>query len=169
MSIDDNNRHLIALISDTGMRLSEAVGLVKTDIHLDVAIPYIDLKPHAWRSLKTATSIRQIPLVGASLWAARRAVSDAKGQFLFPAYANREGCNANSASAGLNQWLRRRLPTGCVIHSFRHSMRDRLRAVECDPTLIDEIGGWSRQSVGNGYGSGYPLEVKARWLSKLVQ
>ena len=168
MRIDDNNRHLIALISDTGMRLSEAVGLIKTDIHLDEPIPYIDLKPHAWRPLKTATSIRQIPLVGASLWAARRAVSEAKGQFLFPAYANREGCNANSASAGLNQWLRRRLPTGCVIHSFRHSMRDRLRAVECDPTLIDEIGGWSRQSVGNGYGSGYPLEVKAKWLTSIV-
>ena len=166
--IDDNNRHLIALISDTGMRLSEVVGLIKTDIHLNAPIPYIELKPHTWRSLKTATSIRQIPLVGASLWAARRVVSEARGQFLFPAYANREGCNANSASAGLNQWLRRRLPTGCVIHSFRHSMRDRLRAVECDPTIIDEIGGWSRQTVGNAYGSGYPLDVKAKWLSKVI-
>ena len=150
------------------MRLSEAVGLVKSDIHLDAHIPYIDLKPHAWRTLKTSTSIRQIPLVGASLWAAQRLMNKASGQFLFPAYANRESCNANSASAALNQWLRRRLPVGCVIHSFRHSMRDRLRAVECDPTIIDEIGGWSRQSVGNNYGSGYPLEVKLKWLNKLI-
>jgi integrase len=167
VDLDDNNRHLIALISDTGMRLSEAVGLIKSDIHLDGPIKYIDLKPHPWRPLKTRTSTRQIPIVGASLWAVQRVLTQSSGQFLFPAYANRDGCNANSASAGLNQWLRRRLPKGCVIHSFRHSIRDRLRAVECDPTIIDEIGGWSRQTVGNGYGSGYPLDVKAKWL-KLI-
>jgi len=165
--MDDNNRHLIALISDTGMRLSEAVGLIRADIHLDAPVKYVDLRPHAWRPLKTRTSIRQIPLVGASLWAAQRLTSDARSSFLFPSYANPEGCNANSASAGLNQWLRRRLPKGCVIHSFRHSIRDRLRAVECDPTIIDEIGGWSRQTVGNGYGSGYPLDVKAKWLNNI--
>ena len=168
VEIDDSRRHLIALISDTGMRLSEAVGLTKTDIHLDSPIKYIDLKAHPWRPLKTRTSSRQIPLSGASLWAAHRVVSEARGQFLFPEYANREGCNANSASAALNQWLRRRLPQGCVIHSFRHSLRDRLRAVECDPTLIDEIGGWSRKTVGNGYGSGYPLDVKAKWIKRIV-
>jgi integrase len=168
LKMDDNKRHLIGLISDTGMRLSEALGLIRTDIHLDTPIKYIDLQPHAWRPLKTRTSIRQIPLVGASLWAAQRLTEEASGSFLFPSYANRNGCNANSASAALNQWLRRRLPKGCVIHSFRHSIRDRLRAIECDPTIIDEIGGWSRQTVGNGYGSGYPLDIKTKWLNNIA-
>ena len=31
---------------------------------------------------------------------------------------------------------------GGVIHSFRHSMRDRLREVECPSDIIDQIGGW---------------------------
>ena len=168
VDVDDSKRHLIALISDTGMRLSEAVGLTKSDIHLDAPVKYIDLRAHPWRPLKTRTSNREIPLLGASLWAAHRAVSEARGTFLFPEYANRDGCNANSASAALNQWLRRRLPEGCVIHSFRHSLRDRLRAVECDPTIIDEIGGWSRKTVGNGYGAGYPLDVKAKWIKRIV-
>ena len=72
MSIDDEARWLVALISDTGMRLSEAAGLHVDDIKLDCEIPHIDLKPHAWRGLKTRGSQRQIPLVGASLWAAKR-------------------------------------------------------------------------------------------------
>ena len=38
---DDEARCLVALISDTGMRLSEAVGLSKEDIHLDEDIPYV--------------------------------------------------------------------------------------------------------------------------------
>ena len=49
MSIDDEARWLVALISDTGMRLSEAAGLHVDDIKLDCEIPHIDLKPHAWR------------------------------------------------------------------------------------------------------------------------
>lgn len=168
LKIDDNRRHLIALISDTGMRLAEGVGLVRGDLHIDDPIPFVDVRPHPWRRLKTETSARQIPLVGSSLWAARQLLNSADGAFLFPDYAGQSGCNANSASAALNKFLKPRMPQGCVVHSFRHSLRDRLRAVECDPTIIDEIGGWSRQTVGNGYGSGYPLEVKAKWLAKIA-
>ena len=67
MEADDEARWLVALISDTGMRLSEAAGLHMDDIKLDEEVPHIDLKPHAWRGLKTRGSQRQIPLVAASL------------------------------------------------------------------------------------------------------
>jgi len=56
---------------------------------------------------------------------------------------------------------------GCVIHSFRHSMRDRLRAVECPSDIVDQIGGWSRSSVGQNYGAGYQLPVLHKWLQKI--
>ena len=71
-TIDDDLRWLVALISDTGMRLAEGAGLLKRDINLDADIPHISLKPHPWRPLKTSCSQRDIPLVGASLWAAQR-------------------------------------------------------------------------------------------------
>ena len=32
------------------------------------------------------------------------------------------------------------MPEACVIHSFRHSLRDRLRALQCPLHLIDQIG-----------------------------
>ena len=66
-ALDDEPRWLIALISDIGMRLSEACGLHACDIHLDDDTPYIDLVDHPWRRLKTPSSNRQVPLVGASL------------------------------------------------------------------------------------------------------
>ena len=71
LDIADERRLLIALISDTGMRLSEAVGLVWDDIKLKHEYPHIDLKPHPWRRLKTSSSKRLIPLVGASLEAVK--------------------------------------------------------------------------------------------------
>ena len=47
-------------------------------------------------------------------------------------------------------------------------MRDRLRAVECPSDLIDQIGGWSRGSVGEGYGKGYSLKIKFNRIEKLA-
>ena len=40
---DDELRLIIALLSDTGMRLGEAIGLLKSDIVLDGDNSYIDL------------------------------------------------------------------------------------------------------------------------------
>ena len=168
MSIDDEARWLVALISDTGMRLSEAAGLSVNDIKLDCEIPHIDLKPHAWRGLKTRGSQRQIPLVGASLWAAKRVkANNTVSSYAFPRYTSAKGTNANSASAAINKWLKPRVPEGCVIHSFRHSLRDRLRAVQCPSDMIDQIGGWSTAGVGQSYGEGYELTATIEFLMQI--
>ena len=37
-------------------------------------------------------------------------------------------------------------------------MRDRLRAVNCPSDMIDQIGGWSKKSIGEGYGEGFQLK-----------
>ena len=167
-SLNDEPRWLIALISDTGMRLSEACGLLVSDIHLDTTTSYIALVEHPWRRLKTGSSKRQIPLVGSSLWAARQ-ISHMSSDFAFPKYCRTNKCNANSASAALNKWLKPRVPEACVIHSFRHSIRDRLRAVECPADIIDAIGGWTTEGIGHQYGEGHDLKVTYSWMKKLVE
>jgi integrase/uncharacterized protein YcgL (UPF0745 family) len=164
--VDDENRWLLALISDTGMRLSEAAGLAKSDIVLDADASHIKLIPHPWRRLKTKGSERLVPLVGASLWAARRLQTN-DSSYAFPRYCDGKTCNANSASAALNKWLKPSLTDHAVVHSLRHSMRDRLRAVECPSDIIDQIGGWSSSSVGSSYGKGYELPVLAKWMQMM--
>ena len=155
--IDDDLRWLVALISDTGMRLSEAAGLALEDICLDHEVPHINLRPHPWRRLKTQQSERQIPLVGAALWAAERLVAE-DGQWCFPRYTNAESCNGNSASAALNKWLKHKFSREALVHGFRHSFRDRLRVVNGPTEMIDQLGGWSANSVGGRYGTGFDLK-----------
>ena len=46
-------------------------------------------------------------------------------------------------------------------------MRDRLRAVNCPSEMIDQIGGWTRDTVGQGYGSEYELNSTYHWLIKI--
>ena len=131
-------------------------------------MPHITLRKHPWRSLKTASSERDIPLVGSAYDAAKRVIEQDQ-KFAFPRYCNEAKCGANSASAALNKWLKPRISDGCVIHSFRHSLRDRLRAVECPSDIIDAIGGWTTAGIGHRYGSGYDLAVKYRWMEKMIE
>ena len=88
--------------------------------------------------------------------------------FAFPKYCSEASRNANSASAALNKWLKPRVPDGCVIQSFCHSLRDRLRAIECPADIIDAIGGWATEGIGHQYGKGHSLGLKFRWLEKIV-
>ena len=169
MKINDPNRWLIALISDTGMRLSEALGLRIEDLHIESNIPYVNIEPNSARTLKTKSSKRQIPLVGSSFWAAQQILKNVKNEFAFPHYTIKDYCYTNSASAALNKWLKSRVPDHCVIHSFRHSMRDRLREINCPTEMIDQIGGWSVKKVGSFYGNGYSLIKLIKVLNKIVK
>ena len=165
---DDEKRWLIALIADTGMRLAEGAGLLKSDFIEHDGILCVNIRPHTWRSLKTASSERIIPLVGSSKWAAERILEQVDGsQFAFPNYNDGQRTNANSASAALNKWLKTKIGREYTIHSFRHSMRDRLRAVECPSDVIDQIGGWLTYGVGASYGNGFSLNSLNVWLLTL--
>ena len=164
---DDELLHIVALISDTGMRLAEAVGLHQDDLVLDVEVPYVQVREHAWRPLKTSTSHRLIPLVGASLWAAQR-IKQNGSDYAFPRYTNGMKCNSNPASAALNKWIKQVASNDNVIHGFRHSFRDRLRAASAPIDMVDQLGGWSLQSVGQGYGDGYSLQVMNQIMSQIT-
>ena len=165
---DDDLRWLVTLLSDSGMRLGEGVGLHKSDINLNCKIPHINLVPHPWRRLKTRSSQRLIPLINESLWACKRILEhNDDSLFAFPRYTSLKGCKANSASAALNKWLKEKLSEDYVIHGFRHSFRDRLRAIECPSEIIDQLGGWSLRSIGQGYGKGYELSVLSKWMNQI--
>jgi len=166
---DDDLRWLIAIISDTGMRLAEAAGMAKDDIILrDDGSLVAHVRPNPWRRLKTKSSARDVPLEGAARWAAERILRCSEGQFAFARYNRTGSTNANAASAALNKWMKRYIPEGCTMHGFRHSMRDRLRAVECPADIVDQIGGWQTDGVGHGYGSGYPIVVLQKWMREIT-
>ena len=163
---DDEKRWLIALVADTGIRLGEGAGLLRSDFVEQDGILCVNIRPHPWRSLKTLSSKRLVPLVGSSKWAAEQILAQsADSRFAFPNYNDGQRTNANSASAALNKWLKSKIGQGYTIHSFRHSMRDRLRAVECPSEIIDQIGGWLTHGVGNSYGKGYPEAVLLKFMN----
>ena len=117
--LDDDMRWLVAILSDTGMRLSEGAGLLRSDIKLNADVPHVVIQRKPWRGLKTVAIERCVPLVGAAHWAAQRIIEEPSGdKFAFARY-NRGGLtNGNSASAALNKWLKTFVDKGYTIHSL---------------------------------------------------
>ncbi|PBB90334.1 hypothetical protein CK215_22025 [Mesorhizobium sp. WSM3864] len=141
------------MVEGTGCRLGEVTGLMLSDVVLDAAVPYINLIPHPHRRLKTAGSVRRVPLIGDVLKAARDAVKAAgKGPALFERYGRLRGADAAS------QILMKHVRTitddpKIVVHSLRHRMEDRLTLAgvsEFDRNLIlgHSSGGMSERYGG---------------------
>lgn len=163
--MDDERRWAIAMLSDTGARQAEVVGLRKEDVILTDEVPHILIRPNGNRGLKNAQSERKVPLVGEALWAAQQAMTTA-GDHLFPVFQPRKAgamFNPNSASAALNKCLKENglARTGQGLHSFRHTLVDRLRDAGVPKDVREQIGGWKSQGVSESYGQGFSL-IKLR-------
>jgi integrase len=160
--IDDARRRILLLVSLTGMRLNEALGIRLSDLHLDgTESSYVEIKPHRSRRLKTKESERDIPLLPTVQDALKKQLSSLpEGEiFLFPQYASINGTLSNHASATLNKYIKS-LGINKSTHCLRHSMRDLLREAGITKDVIDSIGGWSSGDIGSLYGRGYSLKVK---------
>lgn len=163
---DINNIVLICCL--TGARLSEIAGLRRRDVYLDTKIPYVALVENEARGLKTKNSIRDVPLSPIAFEAIAKHLGSHNNTMVFPRY-NRDGktlsTNASNTSAN---FIRRLGIKDKTIHHARHTMRDLLRHANVPPHIIDSIGGWGSQTVGESYGAGYSLEQKMDALMKAI-
>lgn len=164
----DDLRLILGMLIDTGCRLAEVVGLRLVDIKIDHEIPHVVIESNSARRLKTPSSNREIPLVGVSLWAAKKVVERNAGhEFAFPSYCSTTEVRANSASAALIKWIASK-GVDKTPHEFRHGWADRLREVGCSPEIRKALGGWSIGGVAAEYGEGYSLKVKLEQLQKIA-
>ena len=86
-----------------------------------------------------------------------RYIDNKTDQWLFPQYIKAGHYYATHASNALNKWLKQDFG-GFTAHSLRHTVRDRLRAVEWPMDMIDQIGGWRPVGgVGVRSGEGYKI------------
>lgn len=156
--LNEEARHVLYVVADTGLRPSEVVNLTEAAICLDAAIPHVKILPEG-RRLKTEDSAREIPLVGAALAAMRR---QRRG---FPRYRDK----SSHLSSTLNKFLGEnglRPTKDHSVYSLRHSFKDRLIAAEAPDSLIDGLMG--HKTYKPKYGKGPSLELKLKFLSAIA-
>lgn len=156
-SLNPDARGIAVLVAATGLRPSEAAGLLPDRIRLTDNIPHVQIRPDG-RQLKTRASARDMPLVGVALEVMRE---HAEG---FPRYRGKpDGLSAIVNKALGVAGLR---PTpGHTLYSLRHTFKDRLIAIEAPPRVQDALMG---HAVGEiEYGAGPSLEQRAAWMAKV--
>lgn len=170
MLLKDRTQYkLVALLQlNTGFKLSEPMFALRKDLILDHEIPHLWIHRNELSDRKTKSSIRAVPLVGASYDAAVELNNISKwydSQWLVTQYA-RENGNA-SCSAIINKYLK---DLEFRSHMFRHALVDRLKACNDVPTRLAEsiTGHSSGGSDFNIYGTvGYTLEQKLEVLRRV--
>lgn len=159
MGLNSEARRAVMLIADTGLRASEAINLRATAIHLDGDIPYIHVKPEG-RRVKTADSIRELPLVGCALAVLRLQPHG------FPRYVDQGPTFSAEVGTYLRDAKLRPTPKH-TLYSLRHTFEDRLKAAKAEDSMIDELMGHAN-GKGYKYGSGHPLDLKLQVLQAIA-
>jgi len=155
---------LLLICIVTGCRISEAVGLRWCDVDLGSEVPSLTFTEYGSRTLKTANSARTVPLLEVGVSALTRLKATAPdSSVLFPRYCDEAGIRGTNASNSVANLIRR-LGIDKTAHCARHTMRDLLRNSDCPEPIIDQIGGWSKDNVGQHYGQGYSLGIMQRHL-----
>jgi hypothetical protein len=121
LRINDDVRWLVMFLSDTGMRLAEACGLSIEDLKLEGEYPHVIVKPHQWRRLKTHSSQRIIPLVGASLWGFT--ITCGYSPSSFKSSIERPQASASLMPVSLRNITNQRTSSFILKHSFCISIR----------------------------------------------
>ena len=128
------------------------------DIFLDHEIPHIVIVPREKKALKTKYRKRVIPLVGYALDAFKACPQG------FTSYRDRP----DALSGVLSSYLKKNklLPSDKhTVYSLRHSLQDRLLAVNApDRVLADLMGHKFNRPT---YGDGASLKQKMEWLEKI--
>ena len=156
---NDEGTLLAYALIETGCRPSELANLCPEDIRLDAEVPHIRIRPRKDRELKSVASRRDIPLVGVSLEAMKRAPNG------FPRYQDK----GNSLSAAMLKTFRARGLTPTEkhrIYSFRHSFEKRMQEAGLDYGLRCTLMGHKNNRPQ--YGDGGSLAYRRDELLKIV-
>jgi integrase len=128
---------MLAIIALTGLRMSEVWGIQSCDF--DTVKGHLLVRPNDLRSLKTENSERPFPVL-----------PTLAGWLDLYLRMKRPG-SANAASATTGSFLKNN-GFKLTAHCLRHGFKQRLVEVDTPSNLIEELMGWSDQSMLRHYG-----------------
>lgn len=180
MDCKDRDYWIWVLLRYTGARLGEIVQLHKDDVkrHHD-GTWYIRIHDEGDRHLKTASSVRDVPLHAAVMADFLAWVQSRPAGALWPndwkeVPADGGGTRLAPSPVSTSKRLNRRLRTAGVtdprktLHSLRHAFKDALRHTCPDEELRDAIlGHTGSATVGRRYGEGHYLRRLAEVINRI--
>jgi integrase len=174
----------IALIAAySGARLEEIAQLAAADVREVEGVLCLDLHRGNGNKIKTKAGVRFVPVHSALVAAGLLKYRDAlpKGSRLFPGLSNENGRGkfSKALSGAFNRkpdqrgrsggWLAQvgLARPGLVFHSFRHTVRTKLRNARYEESFVHWITGHEQGNVGANYGNAPSPKVLAEAIEKI--
>ena len=165
---DQHTRQIVTLLKFTGCRPLEIGGLGRAEVILRESGSFIRLRPNSARALKNPLAVRRIPLLGSAKAAAERALSNATGEYLFPANCHDTDKLSNRLKKAMRNAGVPKSPN-LVPYSFRHTMIEALRRAEVAEAVSRDLVGHADKSAAQNYGaSERPMEQLVDGLSRAI-
>ena len=161
--LSEDYRLIIWAFANTGAGPRELITRQPEDIVLDADIPHIKIVRRKNDRLKTSSRPREIPLVGASLYAFQQRPDG------FSRYQNR----VNSVTTAIGKFLRENElyeREGQTLYSLRHTFQDHLTALSVpDRVQCDLMGhAFERERYGEGATLQHKLDILRQFAFEVV-
>ena len=155
---------IIGIMIETGCSYSEIIGLESEDVDLNKYNPYMIIRSNSLRQVKNIYKRRIIPLVGISLDKIKKIYKISSKGSLFKDYSNILELLKFTNEKKINDKLKI-LSTGKTSISFKYSLIERLKSINCPESVIcDLIGMAKRESF---YSNEVNLDLKSSWLDQI--
>jgi integrase len=148
-ALSEPDRLLFRFLATTGARLGEPFQIDGEATELGVRYVVI--------GSKTEASQRRVPLPASLL-------AHLPEKIVGPPFSG----DTSAGSTRLNRFLDECGLTdpSLVVHSLRHRMKDKLRAVGCPLDVQYELLGHEKRTVASGYGVGSPVPLLKEWIDR---
>jgi len=161
---------LVALYS--GMRMGEIIQLLVTDIKHDGDIAYFDVSKGDGKQVKTASSVRRVPVhkVLVKLGLLDLTKNKTGGDRIFHDLGI--GTDGYYSQVFSKWWGRYSKTIGfhtdkTAFHSFRHNFKDALQSAEVQEYVAKALMGHANRDVHSQYGSGPSLQILKKNIDKV--
>ncbi len=155
---------ITGIMFETGCSYSEIIGLESEDVDLNKYNPFIVIRSNSIRQVKNIYKKRIIPLVGISLDKINKIYKVSKKGSLFKEYSDILELLKFKNEKKINNELKI-LSNGKTSISFKYSLIERLKSINCPETVICDLIGMAKRELF--YGNEVTLDIKSSWLDQI--
>ena len=155
---------ITGIMFETGCSYSEIIGLESEDVDLNKYNPYFVIRSNSIRQIKNIYKRRIIPLVGISLNKIQNIYKINNKGSLFKDYSNIFELSKFKSEKKLNNKIKI-LSNGKTSISFKYSLIERLKSINCPESVICDIIGMAKRE--SFYSNEVTLDIKLSWLDQI--
>jgi len=156
---------IIGCILNTGISVNELIGINRNEINLNQFNPYILIRSNDLRKINNIYKKRIIPLVGVSFESMDKLSRLSTNEYPFYNFLG-SNFTIKKIESKVNFRIKK-ITDNKSLQSFKVSLIERLKKINCPEEIISEILGLKKRSIF--YKNEISIEMKYSWLNQIIE